>query len=240
MSLIKVVTFDMWNTLVKDKDYTDQRVKCLADSLLRSNVKRTYDEIRKAYMTTQEYVRRVWRDEDYRFVPVEVRLEHTLKRLSARLPKDRRLRVLKELRELAVMDPPELVEGIKETLDPLSSKYKLGVICDTGFTPGIGMREILARHGILRFFSATVFSDENGYCKPHRTMFEKVLDKLSVEPSQTVHVGDLLHTDIAGAKAAGMKAVWFNTTRKINLGRIRPDYEIGTFPEIVMLLERMS
>jgi len=238
--LIKAVTFDMWNTLVKDKDYTDQRIKCLTDSLFRSNVKRTYGEIKQAYMTTQEYVRRVWRDENYRFVPVEERLDYTLKRLSAKLPKDRRLRVLKEFRELAVMDPPQLVEGVRETLDPLSSKYKLGVICDTGFTSGECMREILARHGVLIFFSTTVFSDENGYCKPHRTMFEKALIELSEEPSQTVHVGDLIHTDVAGAKAAGMKTVWFNTSRRINPGLLRPDYEIGAFPEVIVLLERMS
>ncbi len=230
----------MWNTLVKDKDYTDQRIKCLADSLLGSNVKRTYEEIREAYMATQEYVHRIWRDENYRFVPVEERLDYTLERLSSRLPVDRRLRVLKEFQELAVMDPPPLVEGVSETLEALSSKYKMGIICDTGLTPGSGLREILTRHGILRFFGATVFSDENGYCKPHRTMFEKALADLRVEPSQTVHFGDLLHTDIAGAKAATMKAVWFNTTRRINPSPLHPDYEIRAFPEVIIILERMS
>ncbi|TET62984.1 MAG: hypothetical protein E3J47_02630 [Candidatus Stahlbacteria bacterium] len=41
-------------------------------------------------------------------------------------------------------------------------------------------------------------------------VFSKALEKLKVRALETIHIGDLLETDIAGAKAVGMKTVWFN------------------------------
>jgi len=92
----------------------------------------------------------------------------------------------------------------------------------------------------LRFFSVTVFSDENGYNKPHGSMFEKALSGPDVEPSEAVHVGDTFATDIVGAKAAGMKAVWLNAQGTPNIGSYKPDFEIRTLPEVVSILNNMS
>jgi putative hydrolase of the HAD superfamily len=238
--LIKAVTFDMWNTLISDKDYTEPRLRCLTDSLRESNAPSSYDQTREAYIAAQEYVYRVWRDENYRFVPISERLDFILNRLSARLTDDLRIKVLKEFEELAASDPPPLVEGVQQTLEYLGSKYKMGIICDTGLTPGRVLRQILTRQKILGFFAITVFSDENGYNKPHKTMFEKALANLHAEPSEVVHVGDLLNTDIAGAKAVGMKAVWLSAAGKVNLGPYKPDYEIKMLPQIIDILNKMN
>jgi putative hydrolase of the HAD superfamily len=235
--MIKAVNFDLWNTLIRDKDYTAPRAKCLANALSTLNILRKYDEIREAYIATHEHVHRVWRLENYRFVTTEERLDHILERLSAPLTGDLKAKVLKEFEETALADPPPLVEGALETLESLSSKYKMGVISDTGLTPGRILRKVLSGHQVLRFLDVTVFSDENGYNKPHRTMFEKALSELKTKPSEVVHVGDLLHTDIAGAKAVGMKAVWLNRRRVVNSGPYKPDYEIKTFPEIIDVLK---
>ncbi len=84
---------------------------------------------------------------------------------------------------------------------------KVGLISDTGYTPGRTLRKILANHGIERHFHAFSFSNETGYLKPNPQTFHAILEQLNVPPEEAVHIGDLEETDIAGAKAVGMKAI---------------------------------
>ena len=238
--MVRAVTFDMWNTLIRDKHYGSLRVKCLAEALGEMGVSRSYREIREAYLSTHDYIHEAWRKENYRFVPVDERLTHILERLGADLTESPRLRVLRDFQEFAFADPPALTEGAHETLTSLSSSFRMGVICDSGYTPGKILRNALASHRVLRFFQVTVFSDENGFNKPHGTMFEKALEGIEVKPSEAVHVGDTLLTDVAGAKAAGMKAVWLNAKGQPNIGPFKPDYEIRALPDLTRILSRMS
>ncbi|HEX2863222.1 MAG TPA: HAD family hydrolase, partial [Deinococcales bacterium] len=87
----------------------------------------------------------------------------------------------------------------------------LGIVCDAATTPGRILRELLAADGLLGFFvpEALSFSDETGHCKPRPQAFQRALDGLGLPPAQVAHVGDIPRTDIAGARAAGLKAVRF-------------------------------
>jgi putative hydrolase of the HAD superfamily len=173
-------------------------------------------------------------------VPNRERLDFILKRLSAQLPEDLKQNIITYFEEIALSDPPLLIEGTKETLEYLSSKYKIGIISDSGFTPARNLRKILHKNGVLDLFDATVFSDETGYNKPHKTMFESILSTLSVKPCEVIHVGDLLQTDIAGAKASGMKAVWLNKEGKNSTEAYRPDFTIKTICEIITVLDKLN
>jgi putative hydrolase of the HAD superfamily len=55
-----------------------------------------------------------------------------------------------------------------------------------------------------------VVSNAVGYSKPDPRIFEHACTLACVKPAEAVFVGDRLDVDIAGAKAAGMRAVWFN------------------------------
>ena len=237
---MKAVTFDMWNTLIQEKHYGNLRVRCLASALTEVGVTKSYGKIREAYLSTYEYVETVWKEENYRFVSVDERLRHILERLNAELAEEQRLEVLRDFQEYALSDPPDLAEGARETLGHLSSRLRMGIICDSGYTPGRILRKALARHRVLGFFQVTTFSDENGFNKPHGTMFEKTLTSLCVEPSEAVHIGDSLLTDIAGAKAAGMKAVWLNPNGEPAIGSHKPDYQITALPEVIGILNEVS
>lgn len=237
--MIKAITFDMWNTLIQDKHYGDLRVKRISQALREMGISKSHSEIRKAYLSTHDYVYKAWKDENYRFVQVDERLNYILERLEADLTEPLRLKVLTDLQEFALADPPELVEGAIDTLRTLSLSLRMGMISDSGYTPGRILRRALAKHGVLRLFRVAVFSDENGYNKPHGSMFEKALSGLDVKPSEAVHVGDTFATDIVGAKAAGMKAVWLNAQGQPSAGSCKPDFEIRALPEVVSILSKM-
>ncbi len=129
-----------------------------------------------------------------------------------------------------------LNEGAAETVATLAPHFKLGIISDTGVTSGNQIRRLLDGFGMLRHFTATIFSDETRLCKPHREAFETALRGLKVTPSEALHVGDLLRTDVAGAKAAGWKGVWLKV-REPDAENVAPDYTITRLAELLEIPE---
>ena len=64
--------------------------------------------------------------------------------------------------------------------------------------------------GLDPFVDALVVSEEAGVSKPDPAIFRIALDRLYVEPAQSVMVGDSWAADVEGARAAGIRAIWFN------------------------------
>ena len=124
---------------------------------------------------------------------------------------DDRIAKLTEEFELASTNAGvEAVEGAKETLEALRSKgIKLGLVCDTGFTPGKVVRQRLEDCELAEYLEVMCFSDEVGVPKPGQEIFAKALANLGVRPPEALHIGDLKRTDIAGAHDNGMHAVRF-------------------------------
>lgn len=141
--------------------------------------------------------------------------------------------------EAVYRHPPRLREGARETLRELKRRgLKVGLICNTGRTPGYCLRRVLRREGLLRFFDVLSFSDELRIRKPDPEIFRRTLRAMRVRPAEALHVGDRLDTDVAGAKQAGLGAVL------IGLGAGRsprhpPDARIRRLPELLRLIERL-
>lgn len=99
-------------------------------------------------------------------------------------------------------------DGIEDCLQSLNAAgIRLGIICDVGFTPSRVLRGVLDRRGLLGFFHGWSFSDEVRAYKPSRAIFEHALQGLGTKPAHAAHVGDLKRTDVAGARAIGMRSV---------------------------------
>ena len=70
----------------------------------------------------------------------------------------------------------------------------------------------LERCGLDRYVDALVTSEDAGSQKPRPEIFHQALARLDVTGADAVMFGDSWHADIAGAHAAGIRAVWFNPT----------------------------
>jgi putative hydrolase of the HAD superfamily len=57
-------------------------------------------------------------------------------------------------------------------------------------------------------FDTILISDAEGISKPDRRIFHRALERLNTNPAQAVFVGDHPEVDVAGARAAGMQAIW--------------------------------
>ena len=91
---------------------------------------------------------------------------------------------------------------------------------------------------IEHWFDAVVISGEVGIAKPDVSVFGLALNQLAVERENVWHIGDSLATDVAGAQAADLTAVWLNRS-----GLFRreddpePDVEIRSLSNLMALLE---
>lgn len=68
----------------------------------------------------------------------------------------------------------------------------------------------IERGGLVPFVDALVTSEEFGASKPDPRIIHHAMAQVGSVAGQSVVFGDSLSTDIAGARAAGVSAVWFN------------------------------
>ncbi|WXG39726.1 MAG: HAD-IIIA family hydrolase [Candidatus Freyarchaeum deiterrae] len=108
-------------------------------------------------------------------------------------------------------DTSKVYKGAPELLKELKQKgYKLGLLSDTDVAPGWKENRFKAS-GLAKFFDTYVVAGETTpEAKPSPQPFLEVLKRLDIKPEQAIHVGDSQQTDIQGAKAAGIDAVWID------------------------------
>lgn len=63
------------------------------------------------------------------------------------------------------------------------------------------------RVGLAQYFDVIVDSFHEGVEKPDPRFFHTVIDRASGHPDSTLHVGDIYHVDIVGARNAGIRAI---------------------------------
>jgi HAD superfamily hydrolase (TIGR01549 family) len=71
----------------------------------------------------------------------------------------------------------------------------------------VSLRDVLARTGLAPLLDGIVISAEVGASKPDRAIFERALAVAGVAAGNALHVGDTAEVDLAGAHAAGLRAV---------------------------------
>lgn len=97
------------------------------------------------------------------------------------------------------------------------------------------MRAALDRVGIGPHIDLVIDSHEEGVEKPDPRIFERALARAGSRPESTVHVGDLFHTDVVGARAAGLRAVL------LDIGDLYGDHDcerVRSLSELADLLDR--
>ncbi|MEI4621704.1 HAD family hydrolase [Bacillus pfraonensis] len=85
-------------------------------------------------------------------------------------------------------------------------------------------------------FDIIIISEEVGFSKPDKRIFELALNKLNVPPEATLFVGDDIEKDISGCQNANIKGIWFNPHMIKNDTEIKPYAEINSFNRLLSCL----
>ncbi len=99
-----------------------------------------------------------------------------------------------------------LTPGAGDVVARLAARYRLGVVTN-GFVDTSTQR--LERAGLMGHFQAVVVSEELGIHKPEAAVFAEALRRLAATAERSVFVGDSLEHDVAGARAIGMRAIYY-------------------------------
>ncbi|HVG54330.1 MAG TPA: HAD-IA family hydrolase [Vicinamibacterales bacterium] len=85
-----------------------------------------------------------------------------------------------------------------------------GVLLAIGSNANGIIHRVFERAGLRRYFSVICDSEVEGVEKPDRRFFEILVARAGGRPETTLHVGDLFHVDVVGARSAGLRAMLFD------------------------------
>lgn len=215
--MISAVAFDLWETLLTDTPELSRRQERLRldrmeEVLVARGFTASADRIEQAYRHLWHRCQELYWSAD-RDIPCRRQIEHFLEALELD-PKSFEEEVLAALEEpyanAAVDIPPAIVPGAPEVVRELKQRgLRVGLISNTGRTPGSALRRILEQLGLASSIDAMVFSNEHGRCKPETSIFEELRAALGVPYDEVVFVGDNPYADVHGAQRCGMRGVLF-------------------------------
>ena len=232
--MLRAVTLDYWNTLfvdVRGREREQRRAELLRDELEALGYDPPASALDDALRFGFDFFERVWHDEVRTPSCGEI-LDAVLGSLRARVPAEAHARLTTAFERVLLEIPPEPVPGLVYTLPALCDRYRLAVVCDTGYSPGTVLRELLDRHCLLEPFAYLYFSNEHGMSKPDVRVFKHTLAQIRVPAGEAAHVGDMQRTDIAGAQAAGMAAGHVVGANNRDASRSTADAMVRHFEEL--------
>ncbi|HYC58092.1 MAG TPA: HAD family hydrolase [Thermoanaerobaculia bacterium] len=254
--MLRAVAFDLWETLITDTPANSRAQERLRTSRMEEILRdRGYgavaERIEHAYRALWHRCQDLYWSAD-RDVPCRRQIEHFLEELDLD-PHTFDEATLAELEHAyahaALEVLPDPVEGAAETLAALKARgFGVGLISNTGRTPGSVLRSILSELGLANSIDVMVFSNEHGECKPRPSIFEQLRRGLGVRYDEMVFVGDNLYVDVHGAQSCGMRAVHFDPPVRgtavaphVDHGlEIVPHARVTSLAELVRVIERMT
>ena len=153
-------------------------------------------------------------------------LRETVLRLAERRGGRPTEAAVREAVEIRLGFTRSLLESCGPVLPALASLrhagFRLAVVSDTSDeTPTLWSSSRLAP-----MFDATVFSCEEGICKPEPGMYRTALGRLGLPPERCAYVGDGGSFELTGAAAVGLRPFLFRfPSAETEDARYRPDTE---------------
>jgi putative hydrolase of the HAD superfamily len=203
--MIKVITFDFYNTLVKFWPPLEeiQTAACFAKGLSVSR-----EAIRRGYAKADILFNRANEDEPLSLRSPQRRRDffaeyEQLILETAEAPVTRGL--AGEIWDLAIAVPKQFTpfEDTLPALDGLRKRgYRLGIITNLR----ADLVPLVKQAGLEDCLEFCVNSTLAGSEKPHPPIFLEALRRAKVAPEEVLHIGDQVRSDVAGARSMGMRA----------------------------------
>lgn len=125
-----------------------------------------------------------------------------------------------------------LMPGAIELLEYLRPKYRMFILSN-------GFKELQSRKmhsaGIDKYFDGLILSEDIGVNKPNRELYDHALQKTGSTLEESLMIGDMFETDIAGAANIGMEQIYYNPKGKQGHPFV-PTYEVKHLLEIKEIL----
>lgn len=124
----------------------------------------------------------------------------------------------------------ELLPAVPRVLNALSRKYRLGIVTNGAQD---AQRQKINAVSLERWVDTIVIAGHEIPPKPDPEPFERAIQSLNATPATTIHVGNSLETDIAGASAAGLHSIWISDADTIK--GYTPTHRIESLGDLLSL-----
>ena len=124
---------------------------------------------------------------------------------------------------------PPLLEG-------LGKKFKMGLLTNTDI---FSYTYAKTKFEISKYFDHMLASYETGVIKPDRKPFYMMLEKFKLDPEQACMVGDNLFNDIIPAKKLNMKTVYIDIKNRMP-GEPHADMTVKTMGQLIKALDNLK
>lgn len=206
MDMTKAVFFDWYNTLAR---FHPPREELQEEACRAHGIEVGREALRRAYLKADDFMTR----ENSR-LPIEKRPEEERRRFWAEYES-------MLLRGAGVEVSPQVALEVFSAIRRRGSDFALfdDVLPALGDLKGRGLvlgllsnlrRDLeapISRLGLSPYLDFALSSAEVGFEKPHSALFLEALRRAGVEPAQALHVGDQYHSDVVGARGAGIRAL---------------------------------
>ncbi|NXP11640.1 HDHD3 protein, partial [Thinocorus orbignyianus] len=129
----------------------------------------------------------------------------------------------------------ELLPGAGETLSRCCQRgFRMGVISNFDNR----LEEILSHCNLRHHFEFVLTSEEAGFAKPDKRIFQKALRLTGVPPEVVAHVGDDYTRDYRAARAVGMHAFLLQGTGRSAEPEVPPEHILPTLSHLLTLIEK--
>lgn len=231
--MIKAVFFDLDNTLTDTEGNSHDAMRQMFEDL---HLNRRFDSFDLFWQTYRQCNDEIWR----RYRLKEISREE-LNNLRFAWPMEL-LGVKDDLLEQKINEVfffhflklRKTMPHAYEVLDYLKNKYRLAVVSNGTKS---SQHQKMANFGFQPYFETMVLSDDVGFPKPDKRIFEKTLEIMQVSAAEAIMIGDDFDADIVGAQRAGIRQIWFNPFHvELADGKDAPDYTIADLNELVNIL----
>lgn len=222
---IRAVTFDLWLTLIWDTAELNEYWKLRRLVNFHRLVKKragsrpdqsaiTFESVRLAIEEAGTRAEAIYKEG--RDISPQERGRMIFDILGLKLPEDEAPSVYEQAGRILSRSGyfskyPHFNPEAKPTLESLKKMnpgLKVGLISNAARSK-VTYHRMLQSFGIAKYFDTMTISCEVGFLKPRREIFEVTLDALSVEPAETLHIGDSFRADVVGATSIGMNAALY-------------------------------
>ncbi len=202
---IRAISFDLFDTLIDAP---------VGSGPIRSSTEALYEAVTKHCDLTLDAFIEALRSIDSEFRSTryargfEVATEERFARLIERLEIDRPNlpEALTEIHMGVIRSCVTVPAHHVEVLQALKNRVPLGLCSNFSHSPTA--YEILEDAELRAHLDPIAISVDVGLRKPRREMFDAVLGGLGATADETLHVGDSLRADVAGAAQRGMRTAW--------------------------------
>jgi HAD superfamily hydrolase (TIGR01509 family) len=205
--MIRAIIFDLWNTLAYNEEPNPimelkQRFEITDLKLIEKAVMTQDFETEKEMLTAF--------CEFFNLVPNEKLLSELLARF--RLGTSR----------------SKIFDDVIPTMKELKKKYILCMISNTDSFSAQALRKT----GLFSYIDHQCLSCDVGLIKPDPAIFELMLEKLNLNPTEVVMVGDNISDDLMPSSEIGMKTILIKRDQKFS----KSHTEVGEYPQTITKL----